>query len=302
MADWSASRIAFFGKNTKRLANSENFAEMQGREIPAIRISTRTTNSFPAEPQYIHPSMQKKSSQSGLFNPRIFLAFLLCTAGVSLALLSLDARPSRSTSSQKSSSVATRATTNSASQVATTPGMPRYYTYAPGPGIGESAGEPSIGFNPISGRVMYLSNTQTLRATLPENIPPLGSVPSACNADWLDVSYTTTQVRSVDPILFTDQVTGRTFVSELNTITQTSPALIGLNSLMAYTDDDGATWTPAQVNPPDGSNDHQTVGGGAISGGPFQPEQFGQQRARGLLLRPGRLRFSDHFRRLLLAE
>ena len=42
----------------------------------------------------------------------------------------------------------------------------------------------------------------------------------------------------------------------------TAPAYLGLNSLMAYTDDDGATWTPAQVNPPDGSNDHQTVGAG----------------------------------------
>jgi PKD repeat protein len=31
---------------------------------------------------------------------------------------------------------------------------------------------------------------------------------------------------------------------------------------MAYTDDDGATWTPAQINPPDGSYDHQTVGAG----------------------------------------
>ena len=31
---------------------------------------------------------------------------------------------------------------------------------------------------------------------------------------------------------------------------------------MAYTDDDGATWTPAQVNPPDGSYDHQSVGAG----------------------------------------
>lgn len=142
------------------------------------------------------------------------------------------------------------------------PGVPRYYNYAPGPGIGESSGEPSIGFNPISKRVMFISNTQTLQATLPENIPPPGSVPQACNADWADVSFTTTKVRSVDPILFTDQGTGRTFVSQLNTITQTSPVLIGLNSLMAFTDDDGATWTPAQVNPPDGSNDHQTVGGG----------------------------------------
>jgi len=50
-----------------------------------------------------------------------------------------------------------------------------------------------------------------------------------------------TKVRSADSILFTDQGTGRTFVSQLNDITQTNPVLIGLNSLMAYTDDDGFT-------------------------------------------------------------
>jgi PKD repeat protein len=141
--------------------------------------------------------------------------------------------------------------------------MPRYYNYAPGPGVGESAGEPSIGFNLTSKKVMYVSNVRTLQATLPEDITPLGSVPMACNADWVDVSFATTSLRSVDPILFTDQLTGRTFVSQLNTVTQSNPVLIGLNSLMAYTDDDGLNWTPAQINPPDGSNDHQTVGAGA---------------------------------------
>src|SRR4029077_9234782 len=87
-------------------------------------------------------------------------------------------------------------------------------------------------------------------------------VPDACDANWTDVSFTTTKVRSLDSILFTDRGTGRTFVSQLNTVTQANPVLIGLNSLMAYTDDDGASWTPAQVNPPDGSNDHETVGAG----------------------------------------
>ena len=50
----------------------------------------------------------------------------------------------------------------------------------------------------------------------------------------------------------------------MNSLTQTAATgvLVGLNSLMAYSDDDGATWTPAQINPPDGSYDHQTVGGG----------------------------------------
>src|SRR6185295_1562616 len=47
-------------------------------------------------------------------------------------------------------------------------------------------------------------------------------------------------------------------------LSQTSAVgvLIGLNSLMAYSADDGATWTPAQINPPDGSYDHQSVGAG----------------------------------------
>src|SRR5205807_1788134 len=126
-------------------------------------------------------------------------------------------------------------------------------------------------FNPATKKVMYIASLQTLQATLPENITPAGSVPQACNANWADVSFTTTKVRSLDAILFTDRVTGRTFVSQLNTVSQTNPVLIGLNSLMAFTDTDGdpnpnnpnnAAWTPAQINPPDGSNDHETVGAG----------------------------------------
>lgn len=148
------------------------------------------------------------------------------------------------------------------------PGVPRYYNYAAGTSLGEGSGEPSIGYNPNTKRAMYIAGLQTLQVTFPENILPLGSIPEAGPADWKDVSFLTTRTRSLDPILFTDQGTGRTFVSQLNDVTQVYSAtgngltLIGLNSLMAYTDDDGASWIPAQVNPPDGSYDHQTVGGG----------------------------------------
>ena len=210
--------------------------------------------------------MKKKLiSQSGLFNPRVLLGLSLCLVGVFLSMLSFagtastgkfartNARPTK-TQSAKAASPAPAAPTS--------PGMPRYYNYAPPAGIGENAGEPSIGFNPVNKKVMFLAGLQTLQATLPENIAPLGSVPQACDATWTDVSFTGTKVRSADPILFTDQGTGRTFVSQLNTVTQTNPVLIGLNSLMAYTDDDGVNWTPAQINPPDGSNDHETVGAG----------------------------------------
>ena len=102
---------------------------------------------------------------------------------------------------------------------------------------------------------MYISGLETFRVTFPET--------GACEALWEDVSSPITSTKSLDPILFTDQNTGRTFVSQLDSVVPpASPVLIGLNSLMAYTDDDGANWTTAQVNPPDGSYDHQTVGGG----------------------------------------
>ncbi|MDQ5837959.1 MAG: exo-alpha-sialidase, partial [Acidobacteriota bacterium] len=145
-----------------------------------------------------------------------------------------------------------------------TPSGPRYYNYAPEPAVGENAGEPSIGYNPASKRAMYIAGLQTLRVTFPENFNPPGSTPEAAPATWEDVSSIITRTRSLDPILFTDRNTGRTFASQLNSLSQTSATgvLVGLNSLMAYSDDDGATWTPAQVNPPDGSYDHQTVGAG----------------------------------------
>lgn len=135
------------------------------------------------------------------------------------------------------------------------PGVPRYYNYVAPPSIGENAGEPSIGYNLVTHKAMYISGLETFRVTFPDT--------GACAASWEDVSYVLTSTKSLDPILFTDQNTNRTFVSQLNSVVPpASPVLIGLNSLMAYTDDDGATWTPAQVNPPDGSYDHQTVGGG----------------------------------------
>jgi PKD domain-containing protein len=146
-------------------------------------------------------------------------------------------------------------------QTPAAPGVPRYYSFAPPATIGEAAGEPTIGFNKNTKRAMYLAGLQTLQVTFPEQETPLGTVPEACPADWKDVSFIGTKTKSLDPILFTDPNTGRTFVSQLDS-ESAGPALVGLNSLMAFTDDDGATWTPAQVNPPDGSNDHQTVGAG----------------------------------------
>lgn len=135
------------------------------------------------------------------------------------------------------------------------PGVPRYYNYFPPAGIGEAAGEPTMGFNLATKKAMYIAGLQTLRVTFPDT--------GACQALWEDVSFVYTATKSLDPILFTDQYTNRTFVSQLDSVVPpAAPVLIGLDSFMAYTDDDGANWTPAQIDPPDGSYDHQAVGAG----------------------------------------
>ena len=57
-----------------------------------------------------------------------------------------------------------------------------------------------------------------------------------------------------DPILFTDHLTGRTFVAQLEGLTP-------LGSTIEYTDDDGDTFNPSQGAGPS-CVDHQTIGGG----------------------------------------
>src|SRR6476619_2176744 len=61
-------------------------------------------------------------------------------------------------------------------------GGPRYLNYAPPPAVGEASGEPSIGYNLVTHKAMYIAGLQTLRGTFPEAITPAGSVPAACDA------------------------------------------------------------------------------------------------------------------------
>jgi len=127
---------------------------------------------------------------------------------------------------------------------------PSYHNHAAPAGLGESAGEPTLGANWDSGAVMYISGLETLRVTFNDSMSP-------ATAAWADVSAPTTSITSLDPILFTDSDAGasrtnRTFVSQL----------AGKISLMAFTDDDGATWTPSQGAGINSGVDHQTLGGG----------------------------------------
>jgi hypothetical protein len=80
-------------------------------------------------------------------------------------------------------------------------------------------------------------------------------------ATWTDRSAGATNgcplngIKSLDPILFTDQQTGRTFESQL----------AGKTALTCYTDDDGQTWNPTSGSGINSGVDHQTIGGGRFS-------------------------------------
>lgn len=136
---------------------------------------------------------------------------------------------------------------------------PRFRQLQSPAGLGDQVGgEMNIGFNPASGRVMTLSYTQTLRTTFPEDLTP--ALPEACDALWEDVSEPLTTQNTNDPILFTDQVTGRTFVSQLQAGTAG-------DSIFAFTDDDGENWALSTTGTNNGGIDHQTVGGGPYAAG-----------------------------------
>ena len=128
---------------------------------------------------------------------------------------------------------------------------PTFANFAAPNGLGTDAGEPSIGINPKTGIYMLQAGFETLKVDFATNPP-----------SWQDVGAAITQTASLDPILFTDQRTGRTFVSQLT----------GGCSLMAFTDNDGASWTQNPFGCGAGSAvDHQTVGGGVFAPGLVGP-------------------------------
>ncbi len=125
---------------------------------------------------------------------------------------------------------------------------PTFTNYVAPGNLGNSAGEPSIGVNPATGAVMYIASTSTLKVEF--------NAQGA--AQWQDVTGPLTGLATLDPILFTDQSTGRTFASQL----------LAATSAMEYTDDDGASWTPSTLGVTPGV-DHQTIGGGPYPAGTF---------------------------------
>ena len=102
---------------------------------------------------------------------------------------------------------------------------------------------------------MVMNTGPIWRLTPPELLTP--AKPECCEALWEDKSAHTTST-GLDPILWTDQKTGRTFASN---------ATAGANFVYAYTDaaapfNDGDLWVEAAASPPNGGADHETLGSG----------------------------------------
>ncbi len=124
---------------------------------------------------------------------------------------------------------------------------PSFTNYSPPAPLGRDVGEPSIGADWATGNAMFQAGDETLRVA-----GLAGGSPT-----WTRVGATLTSIATLDPILFTDSGTDRTFASQL----------AGACSLMAFSDDDGASWTQNPFGCGIGAAaDHQTVGGG-----PFAP-------------------------------
>ncbi len=138
----------------------------------------------------------------------------------------------------------------------TAPGVPRYQNFyaPPGTSAEPGSGEFNIGFNPATGRIMTMNIGPIWRLTPPERLAP--AQPECCEALWEDVTNLST-IGGLDPILWTDQPTGRTFASN---------STVGAGLVYGFTDDDGDSWVPFGVAPVSGSSDHET-----IVSGPYPP-------------------------------
>jgi hypothetical protein len=125
---------------------------------------------------------------------------------------------------------------------------PVFTNYEAPDGLGDRAGEPTLGINPTTGAILYQAYTETLRVT---DLKPDG------RATWERGTFPVPQERSFDPILRTDPDTGRTFTSQL---------LLAC-SQGGFTDDDGRSFTLSQGCGIGSAFDHQTVGFGPYVAG-----------------------------------
>ncbi|MFN2610434.1 MAG: sialidase family protein [Actinomycetota bacterium] len=105
--------------------------------------------------------------------------------------------------------------------------------------------ESSIGVNPATNATMVQNGFATLKVNFSDAATP-------AVATWSNVAHPATRVFTSDPILWTDQTTGRTFVLQLT----------GPTSIMTISDNDGTSWTVPEPPNSAPASDHETIGGG----------------------------------------
>lgn len=143
--------------------------------------------------------------------------------------------------------------------------LPTYDNYQPPVGHPrrDSSGEPSVGVNWNTGNVMAMSRLRGQRATFDDSTSPANPL----TVKWFS-NTTPAIVTGLDPILFTDPVTGRTIGGELN----------GNFTTGFISDDDISTLTTSfQAATSASSIDHQTIGGGPPKVDPNNPVLVARQ-------------------------
>ena len=100
---------------------------------------------------------------------------------------------------------------------------PQYSNYYPPSGVAEEWGEPSIGANWLSGKIMFYGgvNGYALRVSFDDSTSPAG-------VTWTQTPLLSNTVPrpAYDPILVTDEDTGRTFVSQLVGLNRAPPSTL----------------------------------------------------------------------------
>ena len=194
-------------------------------------------------------------SKAGIFNQRVFLTLTLCLVATLLATFSFAGPKVSTGGTHAKTAVATPDAFGGPDP--TVPGNPRYHVFAapPGSSAESGSGEINVGFNPFSKHIFAMNRGPIWRLTTPELLTP--AKPECCEALWEDKSAASLNT-GLDPILWTDQKTGRTFASN---------STAGANVVYGYTDtaapfNDGDTWVQVSIAPPNGGVDHETIGSG----------------------------------------
>ncbi len=109
----------------------------------------------------------------------------------------------------------------------------------------QNAGEPNIGADWNTGKLMYMAGTQISQITFDDTRSP-------ATAAWKDVTPVQQQFVNEDQILYTDHYTNRTF----------AVGLLVACSNISFSDDSGATWNQGTGCPIPHSPDHESLASG----------------------------------------